>query len=201
MGGGVLGRANRSARTDQSRCGLPSDALRPRWLDPLSVDVIRHIAVHRPDWVIGLLSVRASLRLRLGAPATAVALRSGTPHRKAAPRGSGRRVSPAGFWGSAPCCALGPGRHRRDACATFFRPQQSPCGVVPHTARLHRGVRGDASPRRGLGQRPIPSPLASAYGRRRMRRMRMVRPADWHGSTRRRRMRPRQRGWAPRSRR
>ena len=29
-----------------------------------------------------------------------------------------------------------------------------PCGVVPHAARLHRGVRGDMSPRRGSGLAP-----------------------------------------------
>ena len=136
-------------------------------------------------------------------PAIAVALRSGTPHRKASSRGPGRHVSsPRRGLGLAP--SLHPARedtgdmpvppfsrpaflHRRTAprglgLATTvaemtntplpgIRPgggsgllrfpafclscplvsvrqqRQSLCGVVRHTARHSRGVRGDASPR------------------------------------------------------
>ena len=46
-------------------------------------------------------------------------------------------------------------RSNRTSGRMVRQQRQSPCGVVHHTARHSRGVRGDASRWRGLGQRPM----------------------------------------------
>ena len=65
----------------------------------------------------------------------------------------------------------------RQSLASVRQQRQSPCGVVPHTARPSRWVRGDMSPRRGLGQRPIPLSLAATGGRQWRWRGRWGRPS------------------------
>jgi hypothetical protein len=100
----------------------------------------------------GLLRPSASMREQRQSPGGVV------PHTARPSRGVRGDASPRRGSGLAPRGLLRPSASCQARPSASVRGQrQSPGGVVPHTARHSRGVRGDASPQRGSGLTPTPN--------------------------------------------